>query len=214
MAYQGYNSPNVVVNDASFGTRAWGEPELAKTSNDQWAHRATLKLPGTNTNYLKATDFGFSIPLDATIDGIIGRVERHCSTADGCYTVRLRAVKGGVVQSTDMDSGDSWPGSDTSISYGGSTNKWGTTWTPAQINASNFGFVVACNLNVGIARVDWMNVRVYYTPYAPPTIPSKVNISDTFRQISEYKVNVGDSWRAVVQIKINIGDSWRAVWDY
>jgi len=158
MAYEGYNSPGTMADDASFGTKIWSEVNNAKTSNNLYAHAATLRTPGS-THYLKATNFGFSIPTAATIDGIIARVERHCSIASGAMTIRLRAVKGGVIQSTDMDSGDVWPGSDASISYGGSTNKWGTTWTPAQINASNFGFVLAASLDEGTARVDWMNVR-------------------------------------------------------
>ena len=31
---------------------------------------------------------------------------------------------------------------ETTISLGGATNLWGTTWTPAEINASTFGFVI------------------------------------------------------------------------
>ena len=59
---------NTLVNDASYGTIAFTDPAYAQLSD---ANRATasvtpLELTGT-TNYLKATDFGFSIPPSSSI---------------------------------------------------------------------------------------------------------------------------------------------------
>jgi len=205
-----YTSPGTMANDASFGSLAWSEYNNAKASDNVYAHRAALRNPG-QTNYLKATNFGFTIPTGSTIDGIKARVERHCSTAEGAWTIRLRAVKGGTIQSTDMDSSDVWPGSDASITYGGTTNKWGTTWTPAQINAANFGFVLAAYVETGIARVDWMNVRIYYTE--PPAVENfYVNVGDSWRTATDVYVNVGDIWRDVEYVAVNVGDSWRVIY--
>ena len=39
----------------------------------------------------------------------------------------------------------------------------------------------------------------------------KINIGDTFKDVSEFKINIGDDWKAVSSIKQNIGDSWKTV---
>ena len=36
-----------------------------------------------------------------------------------------------------------WPSSDTYFSYGGATDLWSETWTPSDINSSNFGVAIA-----------------------------------------------------------------------
>ena len=42
---------------------------------------------------------------------------------------------------------------------------WRTTWTPAQINASNFGtaHAISSNGSGNGCNVDWHKVTVYYT---------------------------------------------------
>ena len=40
---------------------------------------------------------------------------------------------------------------------------------------------------------------------------TKINIGDTFKDVTEYKINVGDSWKTVTEMKVNVGDSWKTV---
>jgi len=39
----------------------------------------------------------------------------------------------------------------------------------------------------------------------------KINIGDTFKDVSEFKINIGDDWKAVTKVQQNIGDSWKTV---
>jgi len=95
---QGPNSPGTVANDNSIGTIPWVNPGNATTSDDADA-TCTLSYTG---NYLKATNFGFAIPADATINGILVEFEKD---QDGPMNAlsdnAVRIVKGGVIGSTD-----------------------------------------------------------------------------------------------------------------
>lgn len=209
MADTGYRPPGTMADNSAVGSLIWNNPNNAKTSNNVYTTAVGGRYGGIS-HYLKATNFGFSIPGDATINGIKVQYERKATgTLSDIY---VRIVKAGVVKSTNRAKAGNWSTTEAYYTYGSSSDKWGTTWTPAQINASNFGVVLSTsNAPAGTAWVDYIRIKVYYTPYVPPLPNMKVNISDTFRQVSEIKINVGDSWRTVTQVKINIGDVWRSV---
>jgi len=57
------------------------------------------------------------------------------------YDVKL--VKGGTVQGNNKATGTELTTTDTIISYGGSSDLWGVSLTPTDINSSNFGLVFA-----------------------------------------------------------------------
>jgi hypothetical protein len=46
---------------------------------------------------------------------------------------------------------------------------------------------------------------------APAGTNIKINIGDTFKDVSEMKINIGDAWKAVTKVQINIGDAWKTV---
>jgi hypothetical protein len=51
-------------------------------------------------------------------------------------------------------------------SIGGAADMWGTTWTPAQINAPDFGlsfFVSNEDISFHFYRADAVRLTVYYT---------------------------------------------------
>jgi hypothetical protein len=55
-------------------------------------------------------------------------------------------VKGGVIGGTDKSTGALQPGTLSYVTYGGSSDLWGQTWTPADINASDFGLAFATQI--------------------------------------------------------------------
>ena len=74
MPTEGPESPSAMTNDsASSGWSAWTNPDNAKTSNNTYAVFSADSAG--RSYYLKATDFGFSIPDGSTIDGIKLEVE-------------------------------------------------------------------------------------------------------------------------------------------
>jgi len=74
-ADEGANSPGTMADDATVGTVAWSNPDRAKSLADGNA-TAVLSSLGVS-HYLKATNFGFSIPTGATIDGILAEINKN-----------------------------------------------------------------------------------------------------------------------------------------
>lgn len=169
MAFQGPRNPALGVNDASGGTAAWSSPTAIYTSNDTRATSPSTTA-GQVSNFLVSQAHGFTIPAGAVIQGILVEIERSINSSSAA-TVRdaaVRIVKGGVVGATDRSNVSDWTNTEAIFSYGGPTDLWGETWTPADINASNFGAAVAAQRlitgNSLNARVDHIKITVYYAP--------------------------------------------------
>lgn len=123
-----------------------------------------------NTQCLTVSDFGFSIPAGAVIEGIVLEVEKR-RNAGGSGIVEdngLQIMKGGVLVGLNKSQyGIDWPTTDTYVSYGSSTDLWGTTWTVADINANDFGVSLAsisyvCGATITTA-IDHVRMTVYYS---------------------------------------------------
>lgn len=160
MATLGPNFPASVVNDSTIPGMSWTEPGRA-TVDDSVSATAAAMSSQLDTNYLKATAFGFAIPSTATINGI--KVEWDRAAPTSVVDKAVRIVKGGVIGSTDKSAG-AWSPTDGYKSYGGAADLWGETWTPAQINAADFGCAISATLPAFIAaNVDAVRVTITYT---------------------------------------------------
>lgn len=157
----GPKSPGTVVDDATIGTVAWNNPDNAKTANGVFATDSNVP-----THYLKATNFGFSIPAGAIINGILVEVKNRAGFSPLVKDNAIRIVKGGSIGSTERKSADWWPETLAYVSYGGPSDLWGETWTATDINASTFGFVISAT-SIGSAKtiiyVDHIQITIYYT---------------------------------------------------
>jgi Tfp pilus assembly protein PilX len=129
----------------------------------------TIAASGQSAN-LDVTGFGFNLPAGSTITGITAEIERAASSFNSIEDYDVYLLKAGAPSGNDKASTTDWTTSDSTRTYGGSTDLWGTTWTEAQVEASNFGLrLKARNLTTSsrTAYVDHVEIRVYYTP--PPT---------------------------------------------
>lgn len=211
MADTGYRSPGTMASSsASGGTLAWSNPNNAKVSDVAYATANGL-FAGGNSHYLKATNFGFAVPDGATIDGIVVEIERKPSGSNKVADWKVYIVKAdGSIGTTQKAIPGFWPTPEAYYTYGGAADKWGEAWTPANINDSDFGVVLAVDCEAfGIASVDHIRIKVYYTEVALTNM--KINIGDAFKDVDEIKINIGDSWKTVTKIQINIGDSWKTI---
>jgi len=83
-ASSGPNNPSGTATETGGGTVDWTNPGNITSSDD---NRATAVLgKGDTSYYLKGTDFGFSIPSDATIQGIKVEIEKSIAEATNQYT--------------------------------------------------------------------------------------------------------------------------------
>jgi hypothetical protein len=160
-------SAGTAADDSGTGTLKWANPSNAKVSDGSYA--TVEKASGTATaHYLKATNFGFSVPGGETIAGVEALVERSESGGSGSVVdSRVRIVKGGTIQSAvDKSTGAKWATTDTVNAFGGGADLWGQTWAPADINSSNFGVALSPTIT-GIggtkkAQVDAIAITVFW----------------------------------------------------
>ena len=154
------------ANNADAGNVAWSNPGNITAADGNVASSAVKS--GTTTQYLHATNFGFSIPANATIEGVFARVLKmvtNVGTVQGAdHTVQL--IVGGVRSGSNNAQGGNWPkGTLTNTDYGGAADKWGLALTPANINASNFGLAVRGQNTSGnpVYQVDAIWLQIYYS---------------------------------------------------
>ena len=151
----GPNSPATVTDDGSYGSKTWTNPGNAAASDNAIATATHSNLaPTASTHYLNAVDFGFSIPSDMTIDGVVVEIERKCShnsAPNDCTDDTVKLVKGGTVQGNNNgDTSTLWPTSYAYATYGSASDLWGLTLAPSDINASNFGAVLSAIIHTPI----------------------------------------------------------------
>lgn len=148
-----------VTNDTSYGTFAWSNPENA-TDDDGLSASVNTSNADENTNYLLSTNYGFSIPAGATINGI----DVYAETGGGInnWQSSVRLVKAGVIQSADRAVANQPL---YNAVYGTSTDLWDDTWTADDINNSGFGVAYAARIfNGNTTTIDYVGIEVYYTP--------------------------------------------------
>jgi len=178
----GPNNAGTGANVTGIGTIAWTNPGNIVSDNNSFA-TVTLPNNGSTSNYLRGTNYGFSIPGSATITGITVVIGKLSSNFFGFTAINDNAVylvKNGTITGANRAAG-TWPTSETAVSYGGAADLWGTTWTPADINNTNFGVVLSAVNNTGLgvsytASVDYMQITVNYSL---PTLPVITGFSPT-----------------------------------
>ncbi len=162
-----------VSNNSAIGSLSWSGLSNADSSDNNYTSSGSFVgiLGSTQTNYINATNYGFSIPATATVCGISVTMERNASgllVGSSIKDNNVYIIKGGASVGTNHALGGAWSASDGLTAYGGSGDTWGTTWTPADINASNFGVAISASLNAGLAslvltaNIDVISINVFY----------------------------------------------------
>ncbi|MGA3200772.1 MAG: hypothetical protein ABSD89_15420, partial [Halobacteriota archaeon] len=127
---------------------AWTNPTYIEVQD---GNSATKTIVGQNSSFnfstsgfISASGFGFSIPIGATVTGITAAIVRANLTGGATYLVdsSIQLLKAGVATGTNMATGTYWPAALQTAQYGGSSNLWGATWAPADINNAGFGIWV------------------------------------------------------------------------
>jgi len=175
----GVKNGTVFTNDNSVGSYAFSSPSNAGLSDGNLSSAsATISLLSANTQYLKATGFGFAIPGSSSITGIKVEIEKNAIGINIFAIVKdnsVRLVKAGTPVGSDYAKNSNWSSSSSYFTYGGNTDLWGTTWTRSDINASNFGVVFSAEINGLIsllpsAQIDHIRMTVYFNTILPVSI--------------------------------------------
>lgn len=188
----GLNYPGTATSTSAVGlSYAWVNPTNAEVLDGTF----TTSSDGTNAGnsfFLEVSNFGFSIPAGATIQGIMATVTRKSDTlAISDYItdniVNLIKSSGALgsankAHNTPSTTGGWWPLTNGATNYGGYVDLWGETLAPSDINSSNFGIALSASINDGdslgmTASVDAISMTVYYT--LPPGYSISVSDSST-----------------------------------
>jgi hypothetical protein len=152
---------------------AWTNPGNVISDNNSNASFTGSTSGNVTSQTLNATGYGFTIPANAVISGIqctIGR-SRSGGISGEAKDNSVRLIKAGsAVGDNKGFTSTNWGTSESAINYGGTADMWNATWTPAEVNASNFGVAFAADITQGFivartANVDYINLSVtYYIP--------------------------------------------------
>ncbi len=141
------NSGNITADDASYATNS-----------------VVLSSPSS----LLATNFSFSIPSGATINGITVGIKRKVNSTTGTpHDSTVQLIKGGTAQGNNNSAGAALPTTEGTATYGSAGDLWGLTLTDTDVNASNFGVKFNAIRNSGKAAptlsVNYVTITVDYT---------------------------------------------------
>lgn len=173
MASQGPLFPGTTATLANAGTsenaEAWVSPGNIVSDNATEASitASTYDTPDIS-QLLVASNFGFSIPASAIIDGIVVEVDRRSIIASSGKDFRVQLATGtafaNLVGSNKAVPATIWPTTSGVATYGSSTDTWGAGLSVSQINAAGFAVMLSCQANIANADVgvDYIRVTVHY----------------------------------------------------
>jgi len=163
------------TSNSNGGTADWPSPNDGRITADDgnYAIAAGSPTPGQQLSYyLFLKTFGFNLPSNAIIDGILFEVKRKATAGTGGVTTdnEVRAITAdGTLASSNLAQA-AWATTEGWVPYGGPTELWGATWAHTDINDADFGLAIAVNVWGGMlpgttpsdAQVNTCRCTVYY----------------------------------------------------
>jgi len=193
----GWINPQTAENIDRDGENAWYQPNRIKIQDDSKSYPFTNA--GHYTNWIRATNFDFSIPEENQIDGIEVRFDKFASyDNDHIIDSSIRLLISTGVKGSDKATGTYWNKGDTDtyILYGGSSDKWDTTWTLANINSIEFGIQLSAYTNSQeYPCVDHIQMKIYYSEIGgeetdPPTWDTLTESNDPLLLTNTETINI------------------------
>lgn len=163
--------------DAGGGGLTWNNVNNAKVEDGLLADCFPVGPGGGGgfANQLKTTGLGFAIPSNAVIDGIKLEVKARADISSNPNVFLL--YNGGNTAPSTV-SNPFWQNTLQWLTYGSATDKWGRSWTPAEINHANFGASMSAFPGTGTwtIAVDSVRITVYWhysNDVAPADVPTR-----------------------------------------
>ena len=183
------------------GPSAWYGLDEVFSKNDATASTLVF-LNGSDNNYLEISKLVANIPNIAAIKGILVTLTLQSVGSGEIGLDVVQLVKNGIPVGANkgnpaltFSSANSSPL--TLGPYGGSTDLWGTTWTPQEINNNNFGLrirPVATTTARPALFVDAVRVTIYYQAASQAALDQVIipptNVLTLDAQLFDISVNV------------------------
>jgi hypothetical protein len=145
-----------------------------------------------NTNYLFASNFGFSIPFTSVINGIQVSFSGFRGSTNAGLPIDVQLVKNGspvgTIKNTRLNPTQS------TYTLGGTSDLWGTTWSPNDISQSTWGvyFFIPGSALLS-ANINNVQVTIFGTGGPTVVLQTGNGTLDTFNGGWEYVIAYGNS---------------------
>ena len=162
---------------------------------------------GTHTtNLLKASNFGFNLPSNTTIYGLVATIGNYLGIVGGtgsANAIRSSLVIGGVVQTYNHANSESVTtytniadAKLNNLSYGNENDGWSASLSPSIINSSNFGFTIQYNVDVASTNslILASNLTISLSYIAPIDISGSANQSNGLKFTSSGGVDINGNF--------------------
>jgi hypothetical protein len=202
------NNPTSAV-DLNDNSRAWDTPTNVYASDNFDAYWDANEDCAVTSNTMRVTGFNFNLPSGSSIDGV--EVDFEGSGSDG-YVVHPRLTWNSSPQGNEQVWDDAVQGffgsSDSTMSYGSSSDTWGNSLTETIVEYGSFGvqFRAANEEICSDVYIDHVQMTVYYTAAAPaPTVTISAGDAD-FSQWSDgdYVCSIHNGWTTESPFSITI----------
>lgn len=155
------NYPGTFLNDGLSGGN-W--VNMSNVSADD-ASEAYVGLGSGNaqSKNLKCTNFGFSIPTGATIDGVL--LEYQGRTGGWtAHDLNIQLVVSDA-RTGNVKSGNNFTTTNTNFNHGGASDTWGISLSDSDVNDSTFGVSLSFERSYFSLTLylDYVRLTVYYT---------------------------------------------------
>ena len=191
-----YPGTGTSVNRGTFPKSypSWSNPARIVSDNNSYAS-VYIDNEG-QSDYLYASNFGFNIPTDATINGITVDIGRYASRSNAIHDETVQLYNGSINLGNNKARSFRWSNSETMATYGGDSDTWGVTLTPDDINNSNFGvrLAVTSDRDKTTAYVDYIRLTVTYTEAASQVQVSYDTQGGTPATLGPKNVTVGSTY--------------------
>ena len=160
-----------VIRENTGAFFSWHNPQYIKVDDADYA-RCDMTFGPQDSQFLIGKTFASSVPDGATIDGYVVELDRRAGVGSiSDATINLGEDDPGTPQWTPLseNKGDvltTWPSSFAEKSYGGASDTWATSFTPAEVRDAEWGVSLAVsnnNVTQSNAFVNFIRVTIYWT---------------------------------------------------
>lgn len=159
-----------IVNSSTFGVAVYAKHYTRQLNNfDYFLDHVTVTVHYRQalSDGLRVTNFGFSLPAEATIRGVTVFIVKKASAASRAHDYNVQLVVGGSLSGANKAISTDIQTSDLQYTYGDESDLWGQSLSRAQVVASNFGVEYRAEADADegdvTVSVDRIRIKVSYT---------------------------------------------------
>jgi hypothetical protein len=161
-------TPNTARILSTPGYTTWKNAQEALNFDTIPAFTTNTTTSSRISRPLTLINFGFNIPIDATILSVMAYIYRDCVNIPGVYVYdeKISLVHNDVAIGENKKKEDAWIyDTSTAQTYGAVKDLWQATLTPEIVNSESFGIWIQVNItnNGQMANVYWARIAIEFS---------------------------------------------------